>query len=530
MSKTKSIVTLILAFSCFASFSQSIIAQDEASLRVSLQSRIPSAERGVAPGTLVIHQEIQHWTPKETAIIVCDMWEQHWCKGAAARTAEMALHMNEVLSIARKKGITIVHAPSDTVASWYQAHPARKRAQAFLAPEIEQRLGRGIVPLPTETNAVWPLDQSDGGCDCVPNCPSPSGPPYPWKHQIETLAIDDEDLISESGVEIGSYFEEKGIKNVILMGMHTNMCIIWRSFGLRNMVRLGKNVVLMRDMTDPLYNSKKAPFVSRFTGNSLMQQYIESYICPSMVSTDFTGKKQFRFKEDIRPRVAFITAEHEYQSNRRFHEFAHELLLTKGVNCDFAVGDPDANSPGRHNIENLQILEDADIVFLSVRRRALEAEKMNAVKKYVASGKTFVGIRTASHAFSLRERLPEGLVTWDELDRDVFGGNYTNHLSRDSGGTRVEIVPGMEGHPLLEGINPAGFSSPSWLYNVRPLRSPTVQVLLTGTATGTPPEPVLWINHLPNGRIIYTSLGHGDDWEIPDFKRLMMNITDSNLP
>lgn len=522
--KMRMIVLFFAAFSCFAWIPQSVAAQDDSLLRVSLQSRISSTEKDVAPRTLVIHQEIQHWNPKETAIIICDMWNQHWCKGATARVAEMAPRMNEVLTIAREKGITIVHAPSDTIGA-YQNHPARKRAQQFRASGIEQRLGRGN--LPSEADAEWPIDQSDEGCDCTPTCPH--GPPYPWKHQIDTLTIHDEDLISDSGMEIGSYFEEKSIKNVILMGVHTNMCVIGRSFGLRNMVHLGKNVVLMRDLTDTMYNSKSAPFVSHFTGNSLMQEYIESFVCPSMVSTDFTGKKQFRFKEDTRPLVAFVTAEHEYRSNQRFHEFAHELLLTKGVNCDFAAGDPDANSPGRHNIENLQILEDADLLFLSVRRRALEEDKMNAVKKYVESGKPLVGIRTASHAFSLRERKPDPLVTWDELDNEVFGGNYTNHLGRESGVTQVEIVPGMEGHPLLEGLNPTGFSSPSWLYNCRPLHSPNAQVLLVGTVTDTPPEPVLWINHLPKGKVIYTSLGHWNDWENPDFKRLMMNILSMSL-
>ena len=514
-----------LAFACFVWLPQSIVAQGDSPLQVSLQSRIPSTEKDIAPGTLVIHQEIQLWNPKETAIIICDMWDQHWCKGATARVAEMAPLMNVVITIAREKGITIVHAPSDTIGG-YQDHPARKRAQQFRVPGIEQRLGRSN--LPSEANAEWPIDQSDEGCDCTPTCSHT--PPYPWKRQIETLTIRDEDLISDSGIEIGSYFEEKGINNVILMGVHTNMCVIGRSFGLRNMKRLGKNVVLMRDLTDTMYNSKRAPFVSHFTGNSLMQQYIESYVSPSMVSSDFTGKKQFRFREDTRPLVAFVTAENEYRSNQRFHEFAHELLLTKGVNCDFAVGDPDVNSPGRHNIENIQILEDADLMFLYVRRRALEAEKLNAFKNYVESGKTLVGIRTASHAFSLRERKPDHLVTWDEFDNDIFGGNYTNHLGRDSGATHVEFVPGMEDHPLLEGLNPDGFSSPSFLYNCRPLRSPNAQVLLVGTVAGTPPEPVLWVNHHPKRKIIYTSLGHGDDWEVPDFKRLMINIVEASLP
>jgi hypothetical protein len=32
-----------------------------------------------------------------------------------------------------------------------------------------------------------------------------------------------------------------------------------------------------------------------------MVEYIETYVCPSIVSSDFTGKKQFTFKGDKRP-------------------------------------------------------------------------------------------------------------------------------------------------------------------------------------------------------------------------------------
>lgn len=516
--KLRNIGIFFLTFFLFTLCRTSIAAQDESTIRVSLQSRIPSAEKDVAEGTRVIHQEIRHWKPHETAMIVCDMWNQHWCKGATLRVAEMAPRMNEVLAVAREKGIRIVHCPSDTM-KWYEDHPARKRARQFRIPDIEKLLGNG--KLVSESGAEWPIDQSDEGCDCTPTCKQ--GPPFPWKHQIEMLTITDDDLISDSGAEIGSYFEDTGIKNVILMGVHTNMCVIGRSFGLRNMVRLGKNVVLMRDMTDTMYNSKSAPFVSHFTGNNLMQEYIETYVCPSMVSTDLTGKKQFRFQDDHRPLIVFVTAEDEYRTNQRFHEFAHELLLAKGVNCDFAVGEEATNGSGTHNIENLQVLKDADLMFLSVRRRALEPEKMQIVKDYVESGKRLVGIRTASHAFSVNDPLPDSLVQWKEFDNVVLGGNYAGHFRNISTETQVKLVPGMEKHPLLMGVDSEGFISSSWLYKNRPLHSPNVQVLLTGTASDTLSEPVLWINHRPNGAVIYTSLGHWSDWDNPNFKQLMLN-------
>lgn len=35
-----------------------------------------------------------YWDPKKTAIIICDMWDDHTCRGAADRVAEMAPAMN----------------------------------------------------------------------------------------------------------------------------------------------------------------------------------------------------------------------------------------------------------------------------------------------------------------------------------------------------------------------------------------------------------------------------------------------------
>ena len=286
-------ITRLFMISCFAFKILFLTAQpgnEWSLLRVSLQSRLPMEE---IKGSFYITNEIQEWKPSETAIIICDMWNQHWCKGADARVAEMAPYMNEVVSIARGKGVLIVHAPSSCM-DFYKDHPARKLGMKYKSKKAE-----GIVSkdsLDKEKGVLWPIDQSDGGCNCTPVCKGGR----PWTQQIDLIEISDKDAISDSGAEIGGLFYKKEIKNVILMGVHTNMCVIGRSFGLRNMVRLGMNVVLMRDMTDTMYDSREWPKVNHFTGNSLINEYIETYVSPSMVSTDFTGKKQFRFKEDTR--------------------------------------------------------------------------------------------------------------------------------------------------------------------------------------------------------------------------------------
>jgi hypothetical protein len=94
------------------------------SLRISLQQRIQS---DLDPEGLLITSRIENWKSTETAIIICDMWDKHWCNDATARVAEIAPAMNQVLTIARDKGVKIVHAPSDCL-NYYANHPGRKEA------------------------------------------------------------------------------------------------------------------------------------------------------------------------------------------------------------------------------------------------------------------------------------------------------------------------------------------------------------------------------------------------------------------
>src|SRR5258708_7719494 len=76
------------------------------------------------------------WDASKTAVVICDMWDKHWCAGATKRVGEMAPRMNEVVSQARKLGALIIHCPSDTL-DFYKDTPARQLAQS--APPVETK-------------------------------------------------------------------------------------------------------------------------------------------------------------------------------------------------------------------------------------------------------------------------------------------------------------------------------------------------------------------------------------------------------
>ena len=79
---------------------------------------------------------------------------------------------------------------------------------------------------------------------------------------------------------------------------------------------------------------------------------------------------------------------------------------------------------------------------IGARRRTLRTEQLEIVRKFIASGKPAVGIRTASRAFRLRKgETPPGLAQWTDLDAAVWGGHYTNHYGND---LKCELTPTAE--------------------------------------------------------------------------------------
>lgn len=249
----------------------------------------------------------QMWPAKRTAVIVCDVWDAHHCLNAVRREEEMLPRMNEFLTKAREKGALIIHAPSSCMEP-YKDHPGRKRAQdAPKAASLPKGIGEWCYKIPAEEKGKYPIDQSDGGEDDDAKEHEDwhaklkamgRNPKAPWKSQHAGITIKSEDAISDSGVEIWNLLEHRGIENVILVGVHTNMCVLGRPFGLRQLAKNGKNVVLVRDLTDTMYNPKMPPMVSHFEGTRLIVEHIEKYVCPTITSEQLLGGKEFRFAGD----------------------------------------------------------------------------------------------------------------------------------------------------------------------------------------------------------------------------------------
>lgn len=499
-------------------------AANPATLTVPLRS-----QQETSPGSGRYHRTATHntWTASATAIIVCDMWDSHHCVNAVRRVGEVAPRMNDLLREMRSRGATIIHAPSGCV-DFYKDHPSRSRAQAVKpATNVPKDIATWCDQISSETSAAYPLDQSAGGEDddlaehdqwAATLKAAGRNPRAPWIKQTDALSIDGErDYISDQGPEIWSILEDRGIKHVALVGVHTNMCVLGRPFGLRQLASHGKQVALIRDMTDTMYDPRAWPYVNHFSGTDLIIDHIERFVCPTFSSDAILGGHAFRFAGDHRPTLAMIIAEDEYETETTLPAFAQQHLGQYRVLAVYGSDKQRATVPGIEQIAG------ADALLVSVRRRPLAAKDLHVIRQFAAQGKPIIGIRTASHAFCLRNQPPtDGLSDWPEFDAEILGGHYTNHYANDKFPT-VSPVANSVANPLMKSLSQTPFISKGSLYKVAPLGEGT-RVLLQGAIEGEKPEPVAWTNvRSGGGRAFYTSLGHKDDFKQDAFRLLLAN-------
>src|SRR5256886_9434083 len=159
-----------------------LLPKSEVTLRLNLRPRVETFKGSGVWDEVSLLKQVP---VAEVAIIICDMWDKHWCEGATERCGALADKMAPVIQAARAKGIQIIHAPSETM-NFYKDTPQRRRV--MLAPPIE------LPKPPVLSEPALPIDDSDGGCD------TPQKPWYrAWTPGDAKLGIGEFDGISDNG-------------------------------------------------------------------------------------------------------------------------------------------------------------------------------------------------------------------------------------------------------------------------------------------------------------------------------------------
>ncbi|MDZ4848634.1 MAG: ThuA domain-containing protein [Pirellulaceae bacterium] len=220
--------------------------------------------------------------------------------------------------------------------------------------------------------------------------------------------------------------------------------------------------------------------------------------------------------------IVIMIGEDEYKTWTTLPDFAEKDLKPLGHHVTIIHADTDDKN---HFPGLVEALQDADLLLLSVRRRTPRKEQLEAVRTFLDSGKSLVGIRTASHAFALRPKetlTDSNLAVWPEFDHVVLGGNYTGHFGKD--GATISYALGAGSHPILAGVAVEKMIGQGGLYKNEPLQA-TATPLLIGTIANEPSQPVAWLHRYgpKKAKVFYTSLGHWEDFTDISFRRLLLN-------
>ena len=217
-----------------------------------------------------------------------------------------------------------------------------------------------------------------------------------------------------------------------------------------------------------------------------------------------------------KPLVAVMVSDDHYDADKLLPKLMERLGEENG--WDIAI----VHGHGTPNFRNTEAIDNADVLVIFIRRLAPPKEQLNRVRKFVASGRGLVAIRTTSHGFYPGTRdIAEGHDAWTVFDREVLGSAYSGH-GPNEGGSTIENVAALSNSPILKDVLPNTWHSESSLYFFVPVKD-DVTIYQTGSIKDKE-MPLTWTRLHDKTRVAYTSLGHQKDFEVPTFQILLRNM------
>jgi hypothetical protein len=250
--------------------------------------------------------------------------------------------------------------------------------------------------------------------------------------------------------------------------------------------------------------------------------------------------------------VVLVSGDEEYRSEEALPQLAKILAKRHGFKCTvlFAIDPKDGtiNPNVNNNIPGLEALKTADLMIIFTRFRNLPPEQMKYIADYVESGRPIIGMRTATHAFSIKGDNPfvrySGNKDWPGgFGRQVLGETWVNHWgAHGRQSTRGILVKGQEKHPVLRGLHDGDIWGPTDVYEVHlPLPGDSQPLVLGQVLEGMKPTdqplagkkndpmmPVAWVKTYTgkegkSARVFTTTMGASQDLQSEGLRRLLVN-------
>lgn len=213
--------------------------------------------------------------PRRTGVVVVDPWNFHWCKTATMRVDALIPRINRSLEACRELGMTVMLCPSDVVDN-YVGWPQREIVLA-----MEQRPAPLLQPL------ECPAPPDGGGCACghdrcIVN--------YGWDGMHPALKIGPDDLIPDTLQEVWTICQDRQLTHLIYVGVHTQVCLLGKPMGLRNLKSAGLKCILARDLTDAHPGYEPARGFTPDGHTAEVVAHFERYLAPTILMSDELSK------------------------------------------------------------------------------------------------------------------------------------------------------------------------------------------------------------------------------------------------
>lgn len=210
-------------------------------------------------------------------------------------------------------------------------------------------------------------------------------------------------------------------------------------------------------------------------------------------------------------RVCLVSGANEskpYGTDASLRELADYLRTEHKMICEVLV-----TNPAGTGFENVDRLLEADAAVFFVRRKKLDEHNLSVLRRFFASGKGVVALRSTSHGFE----------NWPEFDAEILGARYGRNGTGNFGDAeRLLFKP----HAIWEGVvNPTAIgvalTTRRDIYRYTDF-APDVTVLLEAeTRNGT--MPVAWTRIHERTRIFYAGLGYSEEVESPGYRQMVRN-------
>ena len=250
-------------------------------------------------------------------------------------------------------------------------------------------------------------------------------------------------------------------------------------------------------------------------------------------------------------RVVLISGDEEYRSEQALPQLGKILAKHHGFTCTvlFAI-DPDSGEidpNNQSNIPGLEALASADLMIIATRFRDLPDAQMKHIDAYVRAGKPILGMRTATHAFKIKDGRTYAKYscrskTWDGgFGRQILGETWVaHHGAHGKESTRGVIAPGAKDHPIARGCD--DIWGPTDVYKVTlPLGGDSKPIVLGQVLSGMKPTdkpvagaknapmmPVAWTRTYKGeagnaARVFTTTMGAATDLPSEGVRRMLVN-------